>query len=66
MSAQLQPQTRPVELDDVQGVVRFGYKKLTQASFLLLRVKDRDAARAWLAAASVTSAADAEDRKSVV
>ena len=62
MSAQLQPQTRPVELDDVQGVVRFGYKKLTQASFLLLRVKDRDAARAWLAAASVTSAADADPR----
>ena len=38
-----------VELDDIQGLVRFGYKHHTQACFLLLRVKDRDAARAWLA-----------------
>lgn len=56
MSAPLQPQAGPAELNDVQGLVRFGYKHLTQACFLLLRVKDRDAARAWLAAAPVTSA----------
>ncbi len=49
-----------VELDDIQGLVRFGYKHLTQASFLLLRVKDRAAARAWLAAAPVTSAVTIE------
>ena len=41
MSARLSDQRRPVELDDVQGLVRFGYKHLTEACFLLLRVKDR-------------------------
>ena len=35
----------PVELDDIQGLVRFGYKHHTEASFLLLRVTDPDAAR---------------------
>ena len=50
----------PAELDDVQGLLRFGYKHHTQACFVLLRVKDRAAARAWLAAAPVTSAVPAE------
>src|SRR5262249_20859809 len=49
-------QGRPVELADVQGLVRFGYKHLTEACFLLLRVSDPAAARAWLARAPVTSA----------
>jgi Dyp-type peroxidase family len=48
-------QGRPVELDDVQGLVRSGYGDLI-AGFLLLRVKDPAAARAWLARAPVTSA----------
>jgi Dyp-type peroxidase family len=48
--------TRPVEFEDVQGLVRFGYRHLTQACFLLLRVKNADAARTWLANAPVTSA----------
>ena len=39
-------QGRSVELDDVQGLVRFGYGHLTEACFLLLRVKDPAAARA--------------------
>jgi Dyp-type peroxidase family len=51
---------RPVELDDVQGLVRFGYKHLPEACFLLLRVKDPAAARAWLAQAPVTSAVKAD------
>lgn len=51
---------RSVELDDVQGLVRFGYKHLTEACFLLLRVKDPAAARAWLARAPVTSAVKAD------
>ena len=51
---------RPVELDDVQGLVRFGYKHLTEACFLLLRVKDAAAARDWLARAPVTSAVSAD------
>ena len=45
-----------VELDDIQGLVRFGYKHHTEACFLLLCIKSREAARAWLAAASVASA----------
>ena len=45
-----------VEYDDIQGLVRFGYKRLTQACFLLLRVTDPAAARAWLAQAPVSSA----------
>jgi len=46
----------PVELDDIQGLVRFGYKHHTEASFLLLRVSDRDAARRWLATVPVCTA----------
>jgi deferrochelatase/peroxidase EfeB len=53
-------QGRSVELDDVQGLVRFGYKHLMEACFLLLRVKDPDAARAWLARAPITSAVNAD------
>jgi deferrochelatase/peroxidase EfeB len=49
-------QAPAVELDDVQGLLRFGYKHHTQSCFLLLRVKKRDAARAWLAATPVGSA----------
>ena len=47
---------RPVDYEDIQGIVRFGYKRMTQAIFLLLRVTDVDAARAWIAKAPVTSA----------
>lgn len=46
-----------VALDDIQGIVRFGYKHHAEASLLLLRVRDRQAARAWLGTAPVTSAA---------
>ncbi len=53
-------QDRSVELDDVQGLVRFGYKHLTEACFLLLRVKDPVAARAWLTHAPITSARKAD------
>jgi Dyp-type peroxidase family len=45
-----------VELDDVQGLVRFAHKHMTEACFLLLRVRDSGAARAWLAQAPITSA----------
>ena len=43
---------------DVQGLVRFGYGKMTKASYALLRVKDAAAARAWLRSAPVTSAVE--------
>ena len=48
-----------VELEDIQGLIRFGYKHLPEATFLLYRISDAAAARAWLAQAPVTSAADA-------
>jgi Dyp-type peroxidase family len=50
------------ELDyaDVQGLVRFGYKKMTKASYALLRVKDPATARAWLRAAPITSAVEVQ------
>jgi Dyp-type peroxidase family len=53
-------QGRSVELDDVQGLVRYGYRHLTEACFLLLRVKDPAAARAWLAQVRVTTAVKAD------
>src|SRR5271165_7543562 len=43
---------------DVQGLLRFGYKKMTKASYSLLRVKDVVAARVWLRSAPVTSAVE--------
>lgn len=49
-----------VELDDIQGMVRFGYKRHTQACFLLMRVKQPSAARAWLATVAVATAATTE------
>ena len=51
-----------VELDDIQGLVRFGYKHHTEAVFLLLRVKDRAAARAWLGRAALTNAVSRSSR----
>jgi deferrochelatase/peroxidase EfeB len=41
---------------DMQGLLRFGYGKLTAACFLLLRIDDAAAARNWLASAPVSSA----------
>lgn len=45
-----------VDFADVQGLVRFGHGRLSEASFLLLEIADRDAARRWLQNAPVTSA----------
>ncbi|HTD37384.1 MAG TPA: hypothetical protein VK669_07710 [Candidatus Limnocylindrales bacterium] len=49
---------RAVDYADVQGIVRYGYGALTEACFLLLRVRDAAAARAWLRAAPVTNAVE--------
>ncbi len=46
----------PVDYNDVQGLVRFGFGKMTEASYALLRIRDPGAARAWLRNAPVTSA----------
>jgi deferrochelatase/peroxidase EfeB len=49
------------ELADIQGLVHSGYSNLTEASFLLLRIVDAAAARAWLADAPVTTAAGRDE-----
>ena len=56
--------TKTLEVDyaDVQGLVRFGYKHMQLASYVLLRVKDAAAARAWLRTASVSNAAASDSR----
>lgn len=52
--------TKPAEIDfaDIQGLVRFGYGSLTEASFLLLRIRDAAAARSWLATAPISNAVE--------
>src|SRR5690349_10705335 len=46
-----------VDYTDVQGLVRFGFGKLTEACYLLVKIRSAAAARAWIANAPVTSAA---------
>jgi deferrochelatase/peroxidase EfeB len=46
----------PLEFDDIQGLLRFAYKHHTEASFLLLRIRDPGAARTWVAHAPVSNA----------
>ena len=45
-----------VDYSDVQGLVRFGYGKMKEASYVLLRIKDVGAARSWLHSATITNA----------
>jgi deferrochelatase/peroxidase EfeB len=47
-----------VDYSDVQGLVRFGFANMSEAMYLMLRVRNPAAACAWLAQAPVTSAAD--------
>jgi deferrochelatase/peroxidase EfeB len=44
------------EFSDMQGLLYSGYSTLTEACFLLLRIADPAAARAWLSAVEVTTA----------
>lgn len=46
----------PIDFSDIQGLVRFGYNALTEASFLLLKIKSAAAARSWLMAAPISTA----------
>jgi deferrochelatase/peroxidase EfeB len=50
--------TASVDYSNIQGLVRFGYRPLTDASFLLLNIRDVEAARTWLGAAPVTAAVE--------
>jgi deferrochelatase/peroxidase EfeB len=52
-----QTQTHVVDRDDIQGLLRSGYGHHVEACFLLLRIRDREAARTWLLDAPVTSMA---------
>ena len=45
-----------VDYSDVQGMVRFGFAQMTEACYLLLAIRNPDAARAWLGQAPVTTA----------
>lgn len=45
-----------IDAKDVQGLVRFGYKDLTEACYLLLRIRNAVAARDWCAKANVATA----------
>ena len=45
-----------VDFEQVQGLVRFGYRSLTECSFLLLTIRDAQAARNWLRDAPVSNA----------
>ena len=50
------PAMNQVDYADVQGLLRFGYKHMTQARYALLRIKNAAAARAWLRTAPVSNA----------
>lgn len=45
-----------VDYSDVQGLLRFGYAKLPDTCYFVLRIRDAAAARAWLASAPVSTA----------
>jgi deferrochelatase/peroxidase EfeB len=45
-----------VDYADVQGLVRFGYGRMTSACYVLVNIKSAAAAKAWLKCAPVTSA----------
>src|SRR5258707_606781 len=45
-----------VDYADVQGPVSFGYGHMTSASYALVRVKNKAAAKAWLRSAPITTA----------
>ena len=43
------------EFDDLQGLLRFGYGKLTDTFFMLLNIINADLAKKWLETASVNA-----------
>jgi Dyp-type peroxidase family len=49
-----------VDYRDVQGIVRFGYRLMKEASYALARVRHVESARAWLRSALITSATTIE------
>jgi Dyp-type peroxidase family len=47
-----------IDYSDIQGLVRYGYKRMTEAAYVLLGIEDVAAARSWLAGAPVTNAVE--------
>jgi Dyp-type peroxidase family len=47
-----------LELDDIQGLVARGYSQHRRARYVLLRIENASAARAWLSSISVTPASE--------
>ena len=45
-----------IDYNDIQGLVRYAHGHLTEAHFLLLRVNDPAAARAWIGTLPITTA----------
>ena len=45
-----------LQLDDIQGILLFGYGRLRSASYLLLRIAEPSTAKAWLSSLDVRSA----------
>lgn len=56
------PATSGIDFADIQGIVRFGHGHLEEASFLLLKIRDAEAAREWLRNAPVTTAQKTDAR----
>jgi Dyp-type peroxidase family len=50
--------TGAVDFSDVQGLVRYGYRHLTEACYFVARINDVASARPWLAKQKFTSAAE--------
>jgi deferrochelatase/peroxidase EfeB len=61
-STDVTPAYPGVDFGDVQGIVRFGHGRLSEASFYLLKVADRAAAQSWLQSAPVTRAQTLDPR----
>lgn len=51
-----------IEYSDIQGILRYGYGGLPHACFLLVKIKDRVAAQAWLRSAPVSNALERTER----
>jgi deferrochelatase/peroxidase EfeB len=51
-------QLSDVDYRDIQGLVRFGYRHMTEARFHLVGIADVAAARRWLSGAPVTTAVE--------
>ena len=45
-----------IDYEDVQGLVRFGYKRLTEARYALVRIRSASAAKAWLRTTPIATA----------